>query len=94
MISQLQGVDQAILGNEGEDHLAIIEQLNPDILLLGPDQIKEEDKIEAELQHRGLHVKIRRVEECDGEFPLCRSSKIKKKIVEEFCQEKRDAKRD
>ncbi|MHA1733728.1 MAG: adenylyltransferase/cytidyltransferase family protein [Promethearchaeota archaeon] len=89
MMSQLKGVDRAVLGKEGPDHLAIIEELKPDLLILGPDQAHDEEKIVSELSARGLLVEVKRIGEINGSFPLCRSSKIKKKIIDEFCKERK-----
>lgn len=84
MVSCLKGVAEAVLGNEGSDYFAILEEIRPDYLLLGPDQKFDPAYIETEMASRGVQLSVRRVEECCEDCPLCRSSKIKEKIARLF----------
>ncbi|MDO8056446.1 MAG: adenylyltransferase/cytidyltransferase family protein [Candidatus Hermodarchaeota archaeon] len=79
MVQALKGVSEAILGNPGRDFLAIIEELQPDILLLGPNQNMPIDHVQEELAHRGLKTRVMRLERLFDEYPLNSTSKIIKK---------------
>ncbi|MEK7664076.1 MAG: adenylyltransferase/cytidyltransferase family protein [Patescibacteria group bacterium] len=55
-------VDEARLGNEGNDPYKIIKEINPDIICLGYDQTHFTDKLEQKLKEMGLHnIKIHRL---------------------------------
>ena len=60
LVSHLKPVDYSVLGKEG-DILKIIETLNPSVIVLGPDQRHDKEKMEEELMKRGLKVKIKRI---------------------------------
>jgi len=50
-------VDKAIIGNEG-NRLNIVEEVKPDVIVLGYDQKVDEEKIKEKLAKRGVHPKI------------------------------------
>lgn len=54
--------DKVLLGNDSSDKYAIIEEVNPNIIVLGYDQVKFADKLEEELVKRKLVVKIVRLD--------------------------------
>lgn len=60
-VSLLPMVDQAVLGHKG-DKYKIIEECKPDIIALGYDQSVFTHKLQEELQKRGLHPRITRLE--------------------------------
>lgn len=80
LVRALKPVDVAILGNR-EDHLKVIEEIAPDVIVLGPDQEHEGGKIKRELGERGLNVRVERVEEYK-ECPLHSTRGILQKIIE------------
>ncbi|MDD1736494.1 MAG: FAD synthase [Methanothrix sp.] len=82
MIEALRTVDRAVLGEE-QDIFKTIEQLKPDIITLGFDQHFDADRLEAELQRRGLHPRIVRIEAHEP-CELCSSRRIMAKILERF----------
>ncbi|MFC1740948.1 adenylyltransferase/cytidyltransferase family protein [Nanoarchaeota archaeon] len=64
-LAKLQSVSyvkEAVLGNEG-DKYAVIEDIEPDIICLGYDQVSFTDHLEKALNERGLYPRIVRVEE-------------------------------
>ena len=64
VIQALKPVDRAILGYEGEDLLRIVEENNPDIIVLGYDQRidpKEFQKFKQELKEREINAKVVRL---------------------------------
>ena len=82
MIEALRTVDRAVLGEE-QDIFKTIEQLKPDIITLGFDQHFDADRLEEELQRRGLHPRIVRIEAHEP-CELCSSRRIMAKILERF----------
>ena len=56
-VAELDIVDEAIIGNEG-DKLKIVEQEKPDVIVLGYDQRVDEEKIKDTLAEKGLTPKI------------------------------------
>jgi len=86
LIKSLKVVDDAVLGYKGDtwkDRLRIIQDLNPDIIVLGYDQPINIDALQDELKKRGMDVKIVRLEKY-GDASFNSSSKIVKKIIERF----------
>jgi FAD synthetase len=81
MVEALKGVTQAVLGSEDEDLFRVIEQLNPDILLLGPNQQISTEQVERELQRRKLKAKVQRLESLFEGFPLSSTSAIVDKVL-------------
>jgi FAD synthetase len=80
MVSQLKPVDIAVLGKEGS-FLDIIEEIRPDVIVLGPDQHHDGDKIKEELKKRGLSVDVERIGEYK-ECPLHSTKDILQKIID------------
>jgi len=83
MIRSLKIVDEAYLGNIGDDKLKIVEELKPDYIVLGYDQQIEEDFMHRELNKRGISVIIKRLEKY-GNDSFNSSSKIIKMILEKY----------
>ncbi len=54
-------IDEAHLGNEGNDPYKVIEEIKPDIICLGYDQTHFTDKLEVKLKEMGLSVEIKRL---------------------------------
>ena len=79
VIGALKPVDDAIIGDAEDWYKPIVEK-NPDVLILGPDQEADEDKLVYDLEKLGLNPKIVRIEEfTDGE--LNKTSKIIEMII-------------
>jgi FAD synthetase len=76
MVQALKGVSKAILGNSGPDFLSIVEEINPDILLLGPNQQMTLEEVQDHLTQRGLKIKVIRLDHLFTEFPLSSTSRI------------------
>jgi FAD synthetase len=81
MVESLKGVKRAVLGHEGSDFFQVIEELHPDILLLGPNQKVSHDEIQDELRRRGLKTQVQRLDKLYREFPLSSSSAILQKAA-------------
>lgn len=59
MVDALEPVDDARLGHQ-EDIFVPIEDIDPDIIVLGHDQHHEEDALATELDARGIECELRR----------------------------------
>lgn len=79
LIKMLKPVDEAYLGNENGDIFKIVEEIDPDIIAIGPDQTHDVEKIQKEIDKRNLKAEVKRVKNYhNGE--LDSSCKIIKKI--------------
>ncbi|MCS7127945.1 MAG: cytidylyltransferase family protein [Sulfolobales archaeon] len=85
VVSQLPYVYRAILGDPS-DFLKPVVEVEPDLILLGPDQWPTESSLKEELCKRGLcKVKIERVKErLEGKFYS--TSMILKSILKKYCK--------
>ncbi|MFC6717716.1 adenylyltransferase/cytidyltransferase family protein [Natrialbaceae archaeon GCM10025810] len=61
VVDALEVVDEAILGHE-EDIFVPIEEIRPDVIVLGHDQHHDDEAIEAELERRGVDCTVERAE--------------------------------
>lgn len=68
MVAALKPVDRAILGNEG-DIYEILDEVRPDVIALGYDQIHNEEKVHEECRRRGLaRTKVVRLPRFEGDL--------------------------
>lgn len=89
LIQMLKPVDEALLGNEDGDIFKIVEEIDPDIIAIGPDQCHDEEKLQNEIDKRGLKAKVERVNVYhDTQFDS--SCKIIKKIKNTNFKDKLD----
>ncbi|MFX1502341.1 MAG: adenylyltransferase/cytidyltransferase family protein [Promethearchaeota archaeon] len=85
VIKNLKNVKDARLGRSDNDTLKTVEEINPDIILLGPDQKYSIDILKNELKKRGLnHIEVRRLEIYYDKYQLHSSRLIKQKIIERY----------
>jgi FAD synthetase len=80
LIKQLKIVDEAYLGHEN-DIYEIVEEIKPDIIALGYDQIHNENEIQSELKKRKLKCKVMRLPEYKEGSDLEGTRKIISKII-------------
>ncbi len=76
MVEALKGVSKAVLGKTGSDFVNIIEDLKPDILMLGPNQNVSLNEIQKRLTEKGLATEVIRLEQLFDEFPLNSTTRI------------------
>ena len=81
VVKNIKGVKEAVLGNEGEDMLKIVESIRPDVIILGPNQNFDEAKLKKDLEERGLKVEVVRLKELYEAHKLCSTTKIIKEIL-------------
>ncbi len=80
LVESLKPVDHAVLGHE-DDMYRTVEEIKPDIIVLGYDQRFKEEEIEEECRRRGLDVRVIRLKKY-GDSDLNGTRKIIYKIVE------------
>ena len=80
LIKELKMVDEAYLGHE-EDMYAIVEEIKPDIIALGFDQIHDVATIKNELKKRKLNVQVVRLSKYQGESDLEGTRRIIQKVI-------------
>ncbi len=86
MVESLKPVDRAILGHEG-DIYEILDEVRPDVIALGYDQLHNEDRILEECRKRGLATKVVRLPRFEGDLDGTR--KIVRKVAEWLALQKR-----
>jgi len=85
LIRSIKNVKDAKLGRHDNDTLKTVEAINPDIVLLGPDQKFSVAKLQNALEMKGMnHIKVKRLIEFYDKFKLFSSSLIKNKIIEKY----------
>ncbi|MFX1455998.1 MAG: adenylyltransferase/cytidyltransferase family protein [Promethearchaeota archaeon] len=83
VMKSIKNVKDAKLGRHDNDTLKTVEEIQPDIVLLGPDQKYSVKILKKGLKERGLNnVEVRRLETYYEKFELHSSSLIKQKIFE------------
>ncbi len=80
LIKELKVVDEAYLGHEG-DIYSIVEEIKPDIIALGFDQIHNESTIKEELKKRKLNVQVVRLSKYEGGSDLEGTRRIIQKVI-------------
>ena len=83
IIKELRMVDEAVLGHE-DDMYATVEDIKPDIIALGFDQIHDEKKIKQELKKRNINVKVSRLPKYSGMEDLNGTRRIIRKIISAY----------
>ena len=80
IVESLKPVDRAVLGHE-DDMYKTVEELRPDIIVLGYDQKFDEKEIEEECKKRGVDVKVVRLKRY-GDSDLNGTRKVIYRIVQ------------
>ena len=85
LMNSIKNVKAAKLGRHDNDTLKTVEELNPDIILLGPDQKFSVERLQNALKMKGMnHIEVKRLEKFYDKYKLQSSSLIKKKIIEKY----------
>ncbi len=83
VIKNLKNVKDAKLGRHDNDTLKTVEEINPDIILLGPDQKFSIEKLSNALKMKGLeNIEVKRLENFYDKYILHSSRLIKKRIID------------
>jgi FAD synthetase len=83
LIKELKIVDEAYLGHE-DDMYDIVEEIKPDVIALGFDQVHDEKNIKSELKKRGINTKVVRLSEFKGGSDLEGTRRIIGKIISAY----------
>jgi FAD synthetase len=83
LVESLKVVDEAVLGFENFDIGDVIERIKPDIIALGYDQTEMEQQVQEYVNKHHLDIQVARIGKFE-EDTLDSSSKIRKKIIENF----------
>ncbi len=80
MVQALDVVDQAVLGHE-QDHYLTVEEVAPDVIVLGHDDHHSEADVQAELQRRDLQgIRVARADRFEHDIDGTR--KIIRRILD------------
>src|SRR5712692_26741 len=79
LVEALKPVDRAVLGHEGNIY-DILDEIRPDVIALGFDQVHDEQRILEESRKRGLATKVVRLPKFEGDLDGTR--KIVRKVAE------------
>lgn len=75
VIKNIKNVKEARLGRNDNDTLKTVEEINPHIILLGPDQRYSIDVLKKGLKEKGLnHIEVKRLEKYYDKYELHSSS--------------------
>ncbi|MFX1490252.1 MAG: adenylyltransferase/cytidyltransferase family protein [Promethearchaeota archaeon] len=82
VICNIKNVKDARLGRSDNDTLKTVQEINPDIILLGPDQKYSIEILKKGLKEKGLnHIEVKRLKIYYDKYELHSSSLIKQKII-------------
>lgn len=91
LVINLKNVKDARLGRPDNDTLKTVEEINPDIILLGPDQKFSVEKLSTALKLKGLHdIEVKRLDKFYDKYKLHSSRLIKQKIIDQNDQKSSD----
>jgi FAD synthetase len=83
VIRNIKNVKEARLGRNDNDTLRTVEEIKPDIILLGPDQRYSIEILSKGLKEIGQeHIEVRRLKKYYDKYSLHSSSLIKQKIID------------
>jgi FAD synthetase len=80
LIKELKMVDEVYLGHD-DDMYKIVQEIKPDIIALGFDQIHNDTTIKNELKKRKLNVKVVRLPKYEGGSDLDGTRRIIQKVI-------------
>ena len=80
IVSALKPVDGAMIGNDSGDMFAILDEIRPDVIVLGFDQKFDENTLSEELKKRGFDIAVKRADQSGEDLEATRA--IIKKIRE------------
>ncbi|MFW9946970.1 MAG: adenylyltransferase/cytidyltransferase family protein [Candidatus Odinarchaeota archaeon] len=89
VVKSIKNVKEARLGRRDNDTLKTVEEINPDIILLGPDQKYDMKTLKEGLKKKGLnHIEVKRMKLYYDKYALHSSSLIKRKIIKTYKENK------
>jgi FAD synthetase len=91
LVSGLRIVDFARLGNEGKDHYEVILEVNPDFIVLGYDQVRNDQPLRDFIQNHNLGAEIARLPKFES-GDLTSSSEVREKVLEIIYEKNKEKK--
>ncbi len=89
VVKNIKNIKEARLGRSDNDTLKTVEEINPDIILLGPDQKYDLNTLKEGLKKKGLnHIEVKRMKSYYDKYALHSSSLIKRKIIKTYKKKK------
>ncbi len=89
VVKNIKNVKEARLGRSDNDTLKTVEEINPDLILLGPDQKYDLNTLKEGLKRKGLnHIEVKRIKSYYDKYALHSSSLIKRKIIKIYKENK------
>jgi FAD synthetase len=89
VVKGIKNVKEARLGRSDNDTLKTVEEINPDLILLGPDQKYDMKTLKEGLKRKGLnHIEVKRMKSYYDKYVLHSSSLIKRKIISTYKEKK------
>jgi len=83
VIKSIKNVKVAKLGRQDNDTIQTVAEINPDLILLGPDQKFDIELLEKGLNDKGLkNIEVKRLETYYKKYELHSSSLIKQKVID------------
>ena len=83
LIKELKVVDDAVLGKE-DDMFEVVEQIQPDVIALGYDQIHDENSLQKKLDNRNIASRLVRLPKYDKTSDLDGTRRIISKIIDAY----------
>ena len=85
VVKNIANVKEARLGRSDTNTLKTVQEINPDIILLGPDQKYDISTLKQGLKELGLeNIEIKRLNTYYDKYPFHSSRLIKKRIIERY----------
>ena len=82
LIQALEIVDEALVGHS-DDMLKTVEEVSPDLIVLGPDQNFNENELHQQLKERGLSCEVKRLKGLHKK-KRAKSSQIAERILKNY----------
>lgn len=76
ILESLKVVDEVVLGYEGPDKFRIVEEIKPDIIVLGHNQPWDDKDLKNKLKDRGLDIEVMRLKK----YGNINSTSLKEKL--------------
>lgn len=85
VVQNIKNVKEAKIGRRDNNTIETVAEINPDLILLGPDQKFDVETLKNGLEMKGLnHIEVKRLDTYYDKYKLNSSSLIKQKIIQKY----------
>jgi len=85
VVQNIKNVKEAKIGRRDNNTIETVAEINPDLILLGPDQKFDVETLKNGLKMKGLnHIEVKRLDTYYDKYKLNSSSLIKQKIIQKY----------